>query len=244
MTPAPFVFLDLETSDLDPHVGCILEVGVIVCDADCQPVAHFTSLVRPSWASGAGWRWLSDWSRDNLDPELTRPIQHPDPRPPWSAVEPAILDLLTRHGSAPYRIAGFSPHFDLRWLRIKSARLHRELSHRIWDVSTLRDMDTLAGTPALHLPSPVRHRALADAEAARSYAAAWLARARSTRRPDPAAMLTAACAAQGVAPTPAAAVAFAAQAQALRDEAAADADTVAEILAESIALRLKVNPCH
>jgi hypothetical protein len=55
-------------------------------------------------------------------------------------------------------------------------------------------------------------------------------------------MLTAACAAQGVAPTPAAAVAFTAQAQALRDEAAADADTVAEILAESIALRLKVNP--
>ena len=49
-------------------------------------------------------------------------------------------------------------------------------------------------------------------------------------------------AAQVAALTPAAAVAFGAQAQALRDEAAADADTVAEILAESIALRLKVNP--
>lgn len=166
-----FLFLDLETSQLDPAItgACVLELAYIACDADLNILAEHSTIVAPSPSAT-----YSEWARANLHPALTAPLAPQDPRPCWTATARRLARILTTWGAAPYRLAGWSPHFDLGWLR-RSTDLAPLLSHRVWDCSTLRDMDSL-WSPSPLSSSPERpHRALDDCRSALDFARRWRA---------------------------------------------------------------------
>ena len=164
--PVAFLFLDLETSQLDPDApgACVLEIAWVAVDADLRTVAEYSALVRPSPDM-----ILSDWSRDNLDPRLTEAARPGDTRHTWTHTVRKLAMSLDALRSAPYRLAGWSPHFDLSWLK-REAWLAPMLSHRVWDMSTVAHLCDLWQPGLVARQSKSKHRALDDCR----NALAWL----------------------------------------------------------------------
>jgi len=173
------IFLDLETTELDPATGHILEIAVLATEADAPA---YTEVASQSWVirppAGSGWR-------DSLTTPVLQMhaasglLQDVAERGiPLGEAEADLVRFLGYFGNpAPGRepIGGFSPQFDLGWLAVHLPRVRAYFSHRVFDASTLRqfardlgrgDVVTGADTAA--------HRALADcrqaAECARAVA--------------------------------------------------------------------------
>lgn len=147
------LYFDLETSSFSPSNGEILEVGAILPDG-----THFQALVQSSrpWDPQTrlfhdGTGFLAEWETST--------------RRPLPEVEAELVRLLAGQS---YSLAGFSPHFDLDWVRAKMPEFARLLSHRVYDVSTIsRFAEAELG---IHTEKPcVTHRALEDCLAAKRY---------------------------------------------------------------------------
>lgn len=174
------LFLDLETTGLDEKQGAILEVAAIAMDGR-QELARFHALVRqPDSVIGLMDKWCIDMHTKTglLAAMLDKGI-------PWEAARALLGDFISHWFGTEEkaRLAGYSVQFDLRWLARHAPDL--PLSHRIIDVSTLRDIfSTVYG---VKLPAGKEHRATADVEEALGNylsildalppAAAWLASA-------------------------------------------------------------------
>jgi oligoribonuclease (3'-5' exoribonuclease) len=159
------LWLDIETTHLDEWTGSIIEIAAIVADHNHTPLATWESVVEPD----AGCTW-SDWALQHHSAsglhtacQMGRPL----------GVVLADLDLWlgsALQGETP-PLAGYSVHFDRRWLSIHAKTLGlpdilRHCSHRHYDVTTLlaeaqeTEPDVYAAVCAPDDPRP--HRALAD----------------------------------------------------------------------------------
>lgn len=167
--PVAHLFLDLETSQLDPAImgACVLEIAWVACDASLRVICERSVIVRP--CVGATY---SAWSRGNLHPDLVAPISQDDQRPVWGAVARQLAQTLRTWGRAPYRLAGWSPHFDLGWLR-RESQLAPLLSHRVTDCSTLAHLDAAWSPWPVERSGEAAHRALDDCHAALTYLRRW-----------------------------------------------------------------------
>jgi len=161
------LFLDLETTGLDPELDDVLEVGWILTEgADLRPIGSYQATVRQYWSgTGIGSR-----------PAVAAPVEamHTDSglwvdveKAHWlpQAIEGVTLDALQGLAPGTVMLAGYSVHFDREFLRRIMPTLHRFLSHRIVDVSTVRTLfwSTREGDSG----SRKAHRALADCEESR-----------------------------------------------------------------------------
>lgn len=163
------LFLDVETTGLDPGRDDLLEVGCI--------------LTTDAPALEERWRFdiriAHDWARWGVRPNVHPAVEAMHTASGlwdalhWTngvwgcaAVESAILrkiqGLGVKRGDA--MLAGFSVHFDREVLRVRMPILHRYLSHRVIDVSTVRHLywATRGERPA----QEAAHRALADCDQA------------------------------------------------------------------------------
>lgn len=161
MTLAPFaVCLDLETTDLDPNFGDIIEVAAIIVAPDLAELAHYRSAVAP----GPDTAW-NEWSLTHhaasglaSEAACARPL----------AVVMTDLDLwlgAAVGASRPY-LMGCSVHFDRSWIDLHSRMFGfpnplRHLHHKHYDVSTLLIEAEAVGDPLPPRADPP-HRALAD----------------------------------------------------------------------------------
>jgi len=172
------LFLDLETSHLDPERGRILELGAILTDANLTELGRWASLFpRPPSVEMLS---TVDMHRTSgllaaLE-QVSRPAPIDDPPVAFysaalSEFERTLLrDLVDVHAVERLRLqlAGYSIHYDRSWLRGHMPTLDGWLSHRMIDVSTIREL-TRRWRPAAEPTDRVqaKHRALADCEAAR-----------------------------------------------------------------------------
>lgn len=166
------IFLDLETTCLDPATGHILEIGVLATTAEAPA---YTEVAAQSWVVNPGTFDLNGFTLDMHtksglldDIRAGRGLLLAD-------AERGLLDFLRYFGNpAPGRepIAGFSPHFDLAWLRVHLPRVASYFSHRTFDCSTLRQLARDLGRADLVPTADAAHRALADCRAAASMARA------------------------------------------------------------------------
>lgn len=170
-----FLWIDLETTGLDPATGKILEFAAVLCEdgreGDFAIVAEYTSAVHHEVA-----REIAD--------DYVKAMH--DANGLWNDVAASALTLadaerflcaladdLTGDRRHAIVLAGNSVHFDLAWLRVWMPEFATRLSHRVFDVTTLRRVVDAWGV-AVEWPARDAHRALDDIRA--SIAEARIAR--------------------------------------------------------------------
>lgn len=160
--PTFLLWLDLETTGLDPHHDEILETA-----------CYFTYFADPFFTL-ADEAWF----------------HRVEPKTNWTGVDPVVLDmhgksglvvdcvratrhprtlegdLLERFGdlTAPIVLAGSSVHFDLGFLRSWCPGFARLLSHRVYDVSAIKMFCQSIGMPDWP-KEETAHRAIQDVQA-------------------------------------------------------------------------------
>lgn len=157
------IFLDLETTGLDPYNDAILEIAALrVEGVGLEPVDGFHAIVkpldRPAGAPPIDQVVIDMHTRNGLWVECEAQGQGQD----WyRIVAPAFVAWLERQGPGPHTLAGDSVHFDLGFLRAKSAAAAAMFSHRLLDVSAFRVARDLLGLPPCEV-APSAHRAQSD----------------------------------------------------------------------------------
>jgi len=160
------LYLDFETTGLNPHVHKLLEVGAILVGPDLKPLFQFTALVQ-----------YTSVELENID-NLMEPVvkkmhtrngllealaEYQQPTMPFQDIDEKLAEHLHEHGinkNHPVLLAGSSPGaFDAAWadvwLKETCDCLFRR-GHRVYDLSTLRTHYELQSTD--------NHRALADCQ--------------------------------------------------------------------------------
>lgn len=179
-----FLWLDLETTGLDPEREIVLEIAVIVANdsrgGDFTETAVEQTVIRPYASGGRTAEAIIDEMHPRVrdmhtkngllaelhDPDLTCTIEEAD----------AYFAALVPDGLPS--IAGNSVgSFDLQFIRKHMPKFAARLSHRVFDVSTLiRAERTYGDSEGLVTVKADAHRALADARASLATARAFVAR--------------------------------------------------------------------
>lgn len=138
----PLVWLDLETTGLDPAIRRVLEVGVIVTTPDLVEIDRFHSVV-----SAFDLRILRDWLRAQLGEHA----------PDVGGVD---------EGDRVPRLAGSSVHFDRGFLRRHLPYVDVLFHYRHIDVGALNECARLWWPEAYEKRPAQRrlHRAIPDLE--------------------------------------------------------------------------------
>lgn len=179
MTPSPkLVWLDLETTGLDPKQGSILEIGVVITDlnlveADRKAwiLPYDRDVVLPSMndyvlnmhmANGL----LRDvWAKQGEGETLYTFHQRLDDerRKIGRSIEQWIRKTCSFEKSKHLYLAGSSIHFDRGWLAVHFPGILETVSHRMVDVSTFKAaFPGLLTQPMFEAQVKAQHRALAD----------------------------------------------------------------------------------
>lgn len=134
------VWIDLETTGLDPAEDALLEVAVVLTDDDLNEVDAYESVVRQP---DEAWRdrvadntFVRDMHTANgLLEEVGRgggaPIAH---------VEREVLDMLARNGAEGAPVAGSSVRLDRNFVDAHMPHLASALHYRTVDVSTVKEL--------------------------------------------------------------------------------------------------------
>lgn len=158
------LFLDLETSGFDPKDGEILECHAVSYDvATCTRGSIFNAVI--NWPEEVLEKIWSNHTKSGLKEDCRQSTLH------WLTFVQKFNEYLGREfgPTAAVRLAGFSPQFDYNWLKSKMLFGDTRFSHRLFDVSTIRDW-LKACSFGSFLPDSsknvVAHRAREDVEVA------------------------------------------------------------------------------
>lgn len=156
-----FLWLDLETTGLDPTVHVPLEIAWILTDSELNELYHYRAVLTIPDSVVWSTYCVALHNENGLVAEIEEGTGiHPD-----SVPFPLEYDF-------EFRLAGNSPHFDRAFIAKFWPRLDKVLSHRHLDVSVLRDCAKfwlprqVAHTKRLYVEIDVQHRAQADIERA------------------------------------------------------------------------------
>lgn len=163
------IWLDLETSGLDPKECEILEISIAVAKAgDPLTIEKRYTAVLDCNSDPRTWDpfVLDMHSRNGLLVEATK--QRNDSKGPGGGVPRlervarTVLGYLPISGRAPYTLAGNSVHFDWGFLKVHMPAVAEKFSHRLLDVSACQLFcQSLGYVPTKAEPA---HRAEADVD--------------------------------------------------------------------------------
>jgi oligoribonuclease len=155
------IWIDMEMSGLDPDRDKVLEIAIVVTNANLEIVAEASPLVvhQPESVLGAMDAWnTSTHARTGLT-ERVRASRIAE-----GEAEQRMLDFVAAHvPPATSPMCGNSVHQDRRFLARHMPRLEAHFLYRNLDVSTLKEL-AKRWRPALleGLVKAGRHEALAD----------------------------------------------------------------------------------
>jgi oligoribonuclease len=157
-----YIWIDLETTGLDPDNDRIIEVGWFLSDHHKQITEEQSVLITPDKTA---WELMQQdlfvqtmHTKNGLlkDMEAFGTIMVED-------AEDQILEDLAKHGAEVPVLAGASVHFDRAFIRTWMPRLDRKLMHRHLDTSALRlFFDSLGYYSVGQKERETVHRALED----------------------------------------------------------------------------------
>jgi oligoribonuclease len=134
------IYLDLETTGLDPVKGKILEVAAAVADLSAPfDLGAFLTRVLPLAESEYGL--MDDYVR-NMHTKNGLLVECVQSTAKLADVEQELLDLLPTPGTYEREdtptLAGSSIHFDHAWLKVHMPTFAKRVSHRHYDVSAVK----------------------------------------------------------------------------------------------------------
>ena len=158
MSISTVVFCDLETEGLDPSSNCILEIFATAYGM--ADVPDFYRLIRYQYRPEFMAPRVHEMHlASNLlfDCDKDQAVSQPQ----------ALIDLYdwlmeVRGNNNKVRLAGFSPHFDRSFLLASMPELSDHIHHQVIDVSTIRHIFQLGGSPIYPTRDGAIHRAYAD----------------------------------------------------------------------------------
>jgi oligoribonuclease len=141
----PFVWVDLETTGLSPAQDRILELGIIVTDADLNGISSYTTLVDPLIPVYEAREAADPLVRDMHDKSgLWRALSRGTVRNPATVDDEATdwlrYELKDRGVVNPPPMCGSSVHFDRSFLEPQLPVLFRQFHYRNIDVSTTKEL--------------------------------------------------------------------------------------------------------
>jgi len=152
-----YLWIDLETTGLDRDGDLILEVAAVVTGPGPAFEQHDSYQAVVLLAVDLAIAKMDDYvfkmhTRNNLIADLGRGG--------FSLVEiqDQLMEMCASFDDAPI-LAGSSPHFDRGFIQRRMPRLHKKLSHRHYDVSTLKMACVDMGQP---FEKTEAHRAMPD----------------------------------------------------------------------------------
>lgn len=137
------IWIDLETTHLDPARGHILELAVVATEAEAP---EYREVASQAWVIKHPYRPGIDWD-DILSEQLFQMhgqsglLDDSDGGVSLAEAEAGLLNFLRYFGNpAPGRepIAGSSPHFDRGWLQHHLPTAARYFNHRVFCASALK----------------------------------------------------------------------------------------------------------
>ena len=159
-----YLWIDLETTGLDPDYDRVIEVGWFLSDHHMKITDPQSVLITPdkiAWELMQQDTFVQTMHTENdllKDMESFGTILAED-------AEDQILELLDQHELGKPILAGSSVHFDRSFIRNWMPRLDRRLSHRHMDVSAIRMFFDSVGYHSVgEKVRPTMHRALEDAQ--------------------------------------------------------------------------------
>ena len=167
--PTFLVWVDLETTGLDPSTDQILEVGMIITTTDLDELGRWSWVCEyPPWL----WPWMeADVMAMHQRSGLLGECAHPSATTPGAALHAALGVLNDLVPDSSQRImAGSGLHFDRRFLANSGSSAGRSfldrLHYRVFDVRAfLFAAEWWGGAAADTMPiGQHRHRAIPDLE--------------------------------------------------------------------------------
>lgn len=170
------VFLDLETTDLDPSTALPLEVGAILADAaTLEALVTFTALIQPHARAMDLMPDVVVKMHTNSyllqDLEDDRQVRYPTLEAALRYFEDIVCTWMKARGEIPEQfayipgkwvtLAGHDIWFDRTFLRSYAPEFEADCHHVMVDVSSIRHM-ARHYAPGLVQDQDLRHRALQD----------------------------------------------------------------------------------
>lgn len=161
---AAYLWLDLETTGLNPHLDSVVEVAYVLTET-AAPFRRITSgrLVGGGVSPSGSALVLSEGLPSHIHPKVVEMHRKSGLLADLDAAKPRLRDIVERSDwrgevltpslletrllalscdwpterDKAVRLAGFSVHFDLSMMRAKAPTFARRLSHRVLDVSSI-----------------------------------------------------------------------------------------------------------
>lgn len=143
------IWIDLETTGLDPNTGKILEVGAIATTTDLDVIAEDSFLVDPIDVLKSFEHAPANVQKMHTDNGLIEALilgQACGTLTPFGGIATRLSVFADAHGCTgadgngdPWRspLCGSNPAFDRNWLRVHAPAFERKLHYRNLDVSTV-----------------------------------------------------------------------------------------------------------
>lgn len=133
-----YLWIDLETTGLDPDNDRMLEIGWFLSDHHEQVTEEQSVLITPD---KIGWELMQQdifVQTMHTENDLLKDMEYFGTVLPEDAEDQILEELDKHYPEGLLTLAGASVHFDRAFIRNWMPRLDRRLSHRHMDVSTLR----------------------------------------------------------------------------------------------------------
>ncbi len=154
------VWLDLETTGLDPQLDLVIEIGIVITTPDLEEVASWSGIMmRLPENEKAARRFLGEVYEMHKASGLLEEAS----RPGLKVVnEEDVTDFLDEHRKGPSPLCGSSPHFDRAFLRENYKDLHDWFHYRNFDASSAKHFTQMVRPNFQPIESVSNHRALDD----------------------------------------------------------------------------------
>lgn len=155
------IWLDLETTGLNPDTDSVLEVAVIVTEDNLTIRHEYEAVIQRTQAE---LDKMNEWCRSTHTASGLITDIFSEKSVPFETVSDTLLEIAQEYSPRSDRavLAGSSIHFDKSFTRTNFYRFDQSLSYRLLDVSSFKEGLRRAKGITYSAPLGPKHRAMAD----------------------------------------------------------------------------------